>query len=45
MAKEQPEMIDYFLRVYLSHREIFKDGCEGMICVSSFVTEIMILPW
>jgi len=42
MAKEQPEMIDYFLRVYLSHREIFKDGCEGMICVSSFVTEIMI---
>ncbi len=42
MAKEQPEMIDYFLRVYLSHREIFNDGCEGMICVSSFVTEIMI---
>ena len=42
MAKEEPEIIDYFLRVYLSHREIFKDGCEGMICVSSFVTEIMI---
>ena len=42
MAKERPEMIDYFLRVYLSHREIFKNGCEGMICVSSFVTEIMI---
>ncbi len=42
MAKERPELIDYFLRVYLSHREVFKDGCEGMICVSPFVTEIMI---
>ncbi len=35
-------MIEYFLRVYLSNREVFKDGCEGMICVSDFVTEIMI---
>ncbi|WP_187647612.1 TetR/AcrR family transcriptional regulator [Nitrosophilus labii] len=42
IAKERPELIDYFLRVYLSHREVFKDGCEGMICVSPFVTEIMI---
>jgi len=42
IAKKRPELIDYFLRVYLSHREIFKDGCEGMICVSPFVTEIMI---
>lgn len=42
MAKEKPEMIEYFLRVYLSHREVFKDGCEGMICVSGFMTEIMI---
>jgi AcrR family transcriptional regulator len=42
MAKERPEMIEYFLRVYLSHREVFRDGCEGMICVSSFITEIMI---
>jgi len=41
-AKERPELIDYFLRVYLSHKEVFKDGCEGMICVSPFVTEIMI---
>lgn len=41
-AKEQPEMIEYFLRVYLSNREVFKDGCEGMICVSPFVTEMMI---
>jgi len=41
-AQEQPEMIEYFLRVYLSNREVFKDGCEGMICVSDFVTEIMI---
>ena len=42
MAKERPEMIEYFLRVYLSHREVFRDGCEGMVCVSSFITEIMI---
>ena len=39
---EKPEMIEYFLRVYLSNREVFKDGCEGMICVTDFVTEIMI---
>lgn len=42
MAKEKPEMIEYFLRVYLSHREVFSDGCEGMTCVSGFITEIMI---
>ena len=41
-ALEKPEMIEYFLRLYLSNREVFKDGCEGMICVSDFVTEIMI---
>lgn len=42
IAASRPEMIDYFLRVYLSNREVFKDGCEGMACVSEFVTEIMI---
>jgi AcrR family transcriptional regulator len=42
IALARPEMIDYFLRIYLSNREIFKDGCEGMICVNEFVTEIMI---
>ncbi len=42
VASKNPEMIDYFLRIYLSNREIFKDGCEGMICVNEFVTEIMI---
>ncbi len=42
IALIKPEMIDYFLRVYLSNREVFKDGCEGMICVNEFVTEIMI---
>jgi len=41
-AKEQPELVDYFMRVYLSNKEIFSNGCEGMLCVSSFVTEIMI---
>jgi len=42
MADERPEMIEYFLRVYLSNREVFGEGCEGMICVSAFVTEMMI---
>ncbi|NCO00472.1 MAG: TetR/AcrR family transcriptional regulator [Epsilonproteobacteria bacterium] len=41
-ASLKPEMIDYFLRIYLSNREVFKNGCEGMICVNEFVTEIMI---
>jgi AcrR family transcriptional regulator len=41
-AIEEPELVDYFMRVYLSNREIFNNGCEGMLCVSSFVTEIMI---
>ncbi len=41
-AINEPEMIDFFLRVYMSNREVFKDGCEGMICVYEFVTEIMI---
>ena len=41
-AQKHPEMIDYFLRIYLSNREIFKEGCEGMVCISEFVTEIMI---
>ncbi|MFT7003210.1 MAG: AcrR family transcriptional regulator [Sulfurimonas sp.] len=41
-AIHKPEMIDYFLRIYLAKREIFKDGCEGMTCVSEFVAEIMI---
>ena len=42
LAILKPEMIDYFLRVYLSNREVFKDGCEGMICINEFITEIMI---
>ena len=42
IASVKPEMIDYFLRIYLSNREVFKDGCEGMICVNEFITEIMI---
>ena len=41
-ASSKPEMIDYFLRIYLSNREVFVDSCEGMICVNEFVTEIMI---
>ncbi|WP_331773791.1 TetR/AcrR family transcriptional regulator [Sulfurospirillum sp. 1612] len=42
MAIHQPQHIDFFLRVYLANKEVFKNGCEGMICVASFVTELMI---
>lgn len=42
-VKESPEIIEYFLRVYLSNREVFAEGCEGFLCVSDFVTEVMIL--
>jgi len=42
-VKENPEIIEYFLRVYLSNREVFSNGCEGFLCVGEFVTEVMIL--
>ncbi|MDD5358763.1 MAG: TetR/AcrR family transcriptional regulator [Sulfurovaceae bacterium] len=42
MAIEKPEMIEYFLRVYLSHREVFVGECQRMVCVAGFITEIMI---
>ncbi len=42
MANTKPEMIEYFLRVYLSNREIFGEDCKGMICVSPFIIEMMI---
>ena len=42
MATLKPQHINYFLRVYLANKEVFKEGCEGMLCVSSFVTELMI---
>jgi len=42
MATQKPEMIEYFLRVYLSNREVFGEACSGMVCVATFMTEIMI---
>jgi len=42
MAINQPQHLDFFLRVYLANKEVFKNGCEGMICVAAFVTELMI---
>ncbi|MDD5406348.1 MAG: TetR/AcrR family transcriptional regulator [Sulfurovaceae bacterium] len=42
MATQKPEMIEYFLRVYLSNREVFTGECDKMICVAGFITEIMI---
>jgi AcrR family transcriptional regulator len=42
IADENPELIEYFLRVFLSNREVFENGCEGFLCVSEVVTEIML---
>ena len=42
-VQNSPEIIEYFLRVYLSNREVFNNDCEGFLCVSEFVTEVMIL--
>lgn len=42
IALSKPHYLNYFLRVYLANKEVFKDGCEGMLCVSAFVTELMI---
>ncbi len=42
IACKNPEHVNYFLRVYLSNHEVFKDGCEKLLCVSPFVTEIMV---
>ena len=42
LCLERPELIEYFLRVYLANREVFSDGCEGMICVAPFMTELMV---
>jgi len=42
IAQNEAEMIEFFLRVYLSNREVFKDNCAAMVCISAFMTEIMI---
>ncbi|MDQ7082701.1 MAG: TetR/AcrR family transcriptional regulator [Aquificota bacterium] len=43
IAIQEPELVDYFLRVFLANREVFKGGCEGFACVGEVVTEIAIL--
>ncbi|RUM44849.1 MAG: TetR/AcrR family transcriptional regulator [Hydrogenimonas sp.] len=42
IAIEEPEMLDFFLRIYLSNREIYKERCQGITCIMAFVTELMI---
>jgi AcrR family transcriptional regulator len=42
IAEEQPELIEYFLRVFLANREVFDEGCEGFLCVSDVITELTI---
>ncbi|WP_457627025.1 TetR/AcrR family transcriptional regulator [Persephonella sp.] len=42
IGQQQPELIEYFLRVFLSNREVFEEGCEGFLCVQEVVTELML---
>lgn len=42
ISQDKPELIDYFLRVFLSNREVFSEGCEGFLCVSEVITELML---
>ena len=35
--------MDNLVRTRSSNREVFKQGCEGFLCVGEFVTEVMIL--
>lgn len=43
IALREPELVEYFLRVFLANREVFKDGCEGFACVGEVVTEVGVL--
>ncbi len=43
IAKEEQELIEYFLRVFLANREVFLDECKGFACVGEVVTEIIML--
>jgi AcrR family transcriptional regulator len=42
IAQKKPEHLNYFLRVFLSNKEVFKERCEGMLCVQEFMTELMV---
>ncbi len=42
MSATKPEMIEYFLRVFLSSGEVFFGTYDKMVYASDFVTEIMI---
>lgn len=43
IAKHEPQLMSYFLKVFLVNREVFKNGCEVFTCVKEIVTETMIL--
>jgi len=42
IAVEEPELINYFLKVFLVNREVFSEGCEGFACIASVITEVMV---
>ncbi|NPB08157.1 MAG: TetR/AcrR family transcriptional regulator [Aquificae bacterium] len=43
ISLEEPELIHYFLRVFLANRDVFKEDCYGFSCVGDVVTEVMVL--
>ena len=42
IAVEEPDLINYFLKVFLVNREVFSEGCEGFACIASVITEVMV---
>ena len=42
ITKNSPEVIEYFLYVYVSNRELFRSGTERFLYVREFVNEVMI---
>jgi AcrR family transcriptional regulator len=40
-TKNSPEVIEYFLNVYIANRELFRSGSERFIYVREFVNEII----
>jgi AcrR family transcriptional regulator len=41
-TKNSPEVIEYFLNVYVSNRQLFRSGTERFLYVREFVNEVMI---
>ncbi len=43
IAQEEPELIEYFLRVFMANREVFPEECSGFNCIQEVIQEITLL--